>query len=66
MRCNCGGEYREVTESRSFHIHGRKVTVDASFLRCTICDHAIWAPGQLDVLREKIRMQTETTQAGKR
>ena len=55
MKCDCGGEYRDVTEPQSFRIHGREVTVDASFLRCAGCSHAIWAPGQLDVLREKIR-----------
>lgn len=53
MKCDCGGEYREVTEPRSFRIHGRDVTVDATFLRCSECDHAVWAPGQADELRRK-------------
>lgn len=53
MKCDCGGEYREVTEPRSFRIHGREVTVEARFLRCGQCGHAIWAPGQADELRRK-------------
>ncbi|MFL5384791.1 MAG: type II TA system antitoxin MqsA family protein [Longimicrobiaceae bacterium] len=53
MKCDCGGEYGEVTEPRSFRIHGRDVTVDATFLRCGQCDRAIWAPGQADELRRK-------------
>jgi len=53
MNCECGGEYEEVTEPRSLHIHGREVAVDATFLRCADCGHAIWAPGQLDALRQK-------------
>ena len=53
MRCDCGDEYSEVTEPRSFRIHGRDVTVDASFLRCAGCGHAVWAPGQVDAVRRK-------------
>jgi putative zinc finger/helix-turn-helix YgiT family protein len=53
MRCECGGEYREVTEPRSFRIHGREVTVDATFMRCDMCERAVWAPGQVDALRRK-------------
>lgn len=53
MGCECGGEYREVTEPRSFRVHGRDVTVDATFLRCGECGRAIWAPGQADELRRK-------------
>jgi putative zinc finger/helix-turn-helix YgiT family protein len=53
MKCDCGGEYRDVTEPRSFRIHGREVTVDASFLRCAECERVIWAPGQVDAVRRK-------------
>jgi len=53
MSCECGGEYQEVTERRSFRIHGREVAVDADFLRCADCGRAIWAPGQVDALRQK-------------
>jgi putative zinc finger/helix-turn-helix YgiT family protein len=53
MKCECGGEYQEVTEPRSFHIHGREVAVDATFLRCPDCGRAIWAPGQADALRRE-------------
>jgi len=53
MKCECGAEYREVTEARSFRIHGRDVTVNAGFLRCSMCEHAIWAPGQADAVRKQ-------------
>jgi len=53
MNCECGAEYKEVTEPRSFRIHGREVSVDATFLRCAGCGRAIWAPGQVDALRQK-------------
>jgi len=54
MKCECGADYREVTEVRSFRIHGHDVTVNANLLRCAACEHAIWTPGQADAVRKQV------------
>lgn len=66
MKCSCGGELEEASGRRVIQFPGRRVSVNAQFLRCEECGEVLLTPEQAQAARAaasaKIRRREDLLQ----